>query len=47
MAVKFAPMFVVLVSLFAIFLCYVRAEMNNTDNQGIRCVSNSYMQIFK
>ena len=40
---KFAHMSVVLVSLFAILPRYVQAQMNTTDNQGIRPINNSYI----
>ena len=39
MAQRTVQMFVVLLSLFAIFLRYVRTQMNSTDDQGIHCIS--------
>ena len=41
MAEKTAHMFVVLLSLFAIFLRYVRAQMNSNANQGIHCITRA------
>ena len=48
MAEKRALMFIVLVSLLAIFVRYVQTQMNSTDDaQGIHSVNDNYCWFFK